>query len=133
MVTDNKQWILTACSFLTDKATDWATHVIEAMERTPAIYTTYDAFVKDFRTRFKTVDEEADALVALDQLWMGKKTAQEYMSLFKQYADRTKLSDMDKFIWYRRHLLSYIKDQLAITDQKQSTLEELITMVQNIN
>ena len=75
MVNDEKRWILTACSFLTGEAADWATSIVEGMEKTPPPYATYDEFVKAFRTRFETVDEAADALKALNELWMGKRTA----------------------------------------------------------
>lgn len=118
LINDEKRWILTACSFLVGDAVDWATSIVEGMEKPLAErpYQTYNDFVKDFRVRFETVNEVHDALKALNELWMGKKSAAEYTALFKQYAARTSLSEADQRIRYRAHLTTHIKDQLALTN-----------------
>ena len=112
---------------------DWATNVVEGMEKTPPAYTTYADFITDFRSRFETVDEAGDALTALNQLWMGKKTAQEYTTMFKQHGDRTTLSDADKFIRYKAHLSSYIKDRLSELPSAPTTFNDLVTKVTDID
>ena len=135
MVNDEKRWILTACSFLVGDAVDWATSIVEGMEKPLAQrpYQTYNDFVKDFRVRFETVNEVHDALKALNELWMGKKSASEYTALFKQYAARTGLSEADQRIRYRAHLTTHIKDQLALTNQPTDTFDELVKAVQEID
>ena len=74
IVRKEKLWIITACSFLTDKAADWAMRIVEKMETANPPFTTYDKFVKVFRTCFKTVDKAGNVLTALEQLWQGTKT-----------------------------------------------------------
>lgn len=65
-VTNNKLWIITACSFLEGDAAEWATSIIEGMETLTPPFADYSAFVTAFRTRFETVDEAGDALTALE-------------------------------------------------------------------
>lgn len=109
-VMNDKLWIITACLFLEGGAADWATSIIEGMEMLTPPFADYPAFITAFRTCFKTVDEAGDALMAIKQLWQGTKTVQNYTAIFKQYAGRTKLSDNDKLIRYRKHLSTFIKD-----------------------
>ena len=133
MVINDKLWIITACSYLTDDAADWATSIVEGMETATPPYTLYSEFVKAFRDRFETTDEAGDALAALTQLWMGKKTAQEYTTAFNQHAGRTTLSDADKFIRYKSHLSSYLKDKLSELPSPPTTLPDLISKVADID
>lgn len=79
-------------------------------------FANYPAFITAFYTQFETVDEAGDTLTALEQLWQGTKTVPDYTALFKQHAGRTRLSDDDKLIRYRKHLSTFIKDRLAETD-----------------
>ena len=74
-----------------------------------------------------------DAFVALDNLYQSPKTAAEYTALFKQYAERTGLSDKDLRKRYRKHLTSYLKDRLADSEQDQSTLQRLTEVAISID
>lgn len=70
------------------------------METLTPPFADYPEFVTVFRTRFDRVNEADDMLTALKQLWQGTKMVQDYMVLFKQHAERTRLSDNDKLIRY---------------------------------
>lgn len=132
-VANNKLWIITAYLFLEGDAADWATSIIEGMETLTPPFTDYPALITAFHTRFETVDEAGDALTALEQLWQGTKTVQDYMVLFKQHAGRTRLSDNDKLIQYRKHLLTFIKDRLAETDHVHNMFDTIVTVATDID
>lgn len=70
------------------------------METLMPLFANYLAFVTTFCMWFKTVEEAGNALTALERLWQGTKTVQDYTALFKQHADRTRLSDNDKLMRY---------------------------------
>lgn len=133
MADDYPRWILTACSFLTGEAADWATGVVEGMAGTTPPYNSYDEFVKAFRTRFETVNEKQDALAALNRLWMGTGTAADYTAQFKQHVGRLNLSEEDKRLRYRSHLSDYVKDELSKTNLPHGTYEEMLVAVQSID
>lgn len=103
------------------------------METLTPPFSDYPAFVTAFRTRFEMVDEAGDMLTALEQLWQGIKTVQDYTVLFKQHAGRTRLSDDDKLIRYRKHLSTFIKDRLAETDHVYNTFDTIITIATDID
>lgn len=103
------------------------------METLTPPFADYPAFVTAFRTRFETVDEARDALTALEQLWQGTKTVQDYTALFKQHAGRTQLSDDDKLIRYWKHLSTFIKDRLTETDRVYNTFDMIITVATDID
>lgn len=56
---------------------------MEGMETLTPPFTDYLAFITAFHTRFKMVDEAGDVLTAIEQLWQGTKTVQDYTALFK--------------------------------------------------
>lgn len=58
---------------------------------------------------------------------------QDYMVLFKQYAGRTKLSDNNKLIRYRKHLSTFIKDRLTKTDWVHDTFNIIVIIVMDID
>lgn len=93
----------------------------------------YSAFVTAFCTQFETVDEAEDVLTALEQLWQGTKIVQDYTALFKQHIDRTRLSDDDKLIRYRKHLSMFIKDRLAETDCVHNMFDTIVTVATDID
>lgn len=93
----------------------------------------YPAFVIAFQTWFETVDEAGDALMALEQLWQGTKTVQDYTALFKQHAGCTRLSDDNKLIRYRKHLSTFIKDRLAETDWAHNTFNTIVAVATDID
>lgn len=132
-VTNNKLWIVTACSFLEGDAGDWATSIIEEMETLTPPFADYSAFITAFRTHFETVDKAGDALTAIEQLWHGTKTVQDYMTLFKQHTGRTKLGNDDKLIRYRKHLFTFIKDRLAEMDRVYNTFDTIVTVATDID
>lgn len=53
--------------------------------------------------------------------------------LFKQHAGRTKLSDDDKLIWYRKHLSTFIKDRLAKMDRVHNMFDTIVTVAMDID
>lgn len=55
------------------------------------------------------------------------------MALFKQHAGRTRLSDDDKLIRYRKHLSTFIKDRLAETDRVHNTFDTIVTIATDID
>ena len=57
----------------------------------------------------------------------------KYKSLFKQYADHTQLSNVDREVHYKGHLSSYIKDRLAESERAQGTFAELEKAVLDID
>lgn len=103
------------------------------METLTPPFADYPVFVTAFRMWFETVDEAGDALMALEQLWQGTKTVQDYTALFKQHAGHMKLSDDDKLIRYRKHLSIFIKDRLAETDRVHNTFDTIVTVATNID
>lgn len=103
------------------------------METLTPPFADYPAFITAFRTRFKTVNEAGDALMALEQLWEGTKTVQDYTALFKQHTGRTRLSDDDKLIHYRKHLSTFIKDQLVETDRVHNMFDTIVTIATDID
>lgn len=122
-----------ACSFLEGDAADWVTSIVEGMETLTPPFANYPAFITAFHTRFETVDEAGDTLTALEQLWQGTKTVQDYTALFKQHTGHTKLSNDDKLIQYQKHLSTFIKDRLAETDQVYNTFDTIVAMVTDID
>lgn len=130
---DVTRWVPAALTFLTDDAAIWATTVLESIGNGRMPYADWDAFVEAFRRRFETVDEEGDALVALDELWQGTKTVPEFVALFQQHAGRTRLSEQDKVFRFRKHLSSFVKDKLSETDRNVDTLENLIKVATDID
>lgn len=109
------------------------TSIVEGMKTLTPPFADYLAFVTTFRTQFEIVDEAGDALTALEQLWQGTKTVQDYTALFKQHAGRMRLSDDDKLIWYHKHLSTFIKDRLAETDRVHNTFDTIVTVATDIN
>lgn len=85
-VTNDKLWIIIACSFLEGDATNWVTSIVKGIETLMPPFADYPAFITTFHTWFEMVDEAGDALTALEQLWQGTKTVQDYTALFKQHA-----------------------------------------------
>lgn len=71
--------------------------------------------------------------MAIEQLWQGTKMVQDYMALFKQHTDRTKLSEDDKLICYRKHLSTFIKNRLAEIDCVYNTFDIIITVTTDID
>lgn len=132
-VTNNKLWIITVCSFLEGDAADWVTSIVKGMETLTPPFADYPAFVTAFCTQFKMVDEAGDVLMVLEQLWQGTKTVQDYIALFKQHTGRTKLSDDDKLIRYRKHLSTFIKDRLAKTNHVHNTFDTIVTISTDID
>lgn len=132
-VANDKLWIITACSFLKGDAVDWVTSIVEEIETLTPPFADYPAFVTAFCTQFETVDEAGDALTALEQLWQGIKTVQDYTALFKQHAGHMKLSDDDKLIQYRKHLSTFIKDRLAKTDWVHNTFNTIVAITTDID
>lgn len=112
---------------------DWATNIIEGMKILSPPFADYPAFVTTFRTRFEIVDETSDVLTAIEQLWQGTKTVQNYTALFKQHAGRMKLSNDDKLIRYRKHLSTFIKDRLAETDRVHNMFDTIVTVTTDID
>lgn len=53
--------------------------------------------------------------------------------LFKQHVGRTKLSDDNTLIRYRKHLFTFIKDRLAETDHVYNTFDTIVTVATDIN
>lgn len=49
-VTNDKLWIITACSFLERYTADWATSIVEGMETVTPPFADYPAFVTVFQT-----------------------------------------------------------------------------------
>lgn len=103
------------------------------METLTPPFADYLAFVTAFRTWFGMVDEAGDALTALEQLWQGTKMVQDYTALFKQHTSRTKLSDDDKLIRYRKHLSTFIKDRLAETNRVHNTFDTIVAVATDID
>ena len=110
-------------TFLTGEVALWATLIIDQLNNAGTPFPSWNDFVAAFRARFETVDMAGDAFVALDNLYQGTKTAAEYTALFKQYVERTGLSDEDLRKRYCKHLTSYLKDWLADSERDQSTLQ----------
>lgn len=96
-------------------------------------FANYSAFITAFYTQFETVDKAGDTLTALEQLWQGTKMVQDYTALFKQHPSRTRLSDNDKLIQYRKHLSTFIKDRLAETNRVHNTFDTIVTVATDIN
>lgn len=114
-------------------AADWATSIVKGMETLTPPFTDYLAFVTAFCTQFETVVEAGDALTALEQLWQGTKTVQDYTALFKQHAGCMRLSDDDKLIRYQKHLSTFIKDRLAETDHVHNTFDTIVVIATDID
>lgn len=132
-VANDKLWIITACLFLKGDVADWVISIVKGMETLTPPFADYLAFVTAFRIRFETVNEVGETLTALEQLWQGTKTVQDYTALFKQHAGRTKLSDDDKLIRYRKHLSTFIKDKLAETDWVHNTFDTIVAVATDID
>lgn len=132
-VINDKLWIIIACSFLEGDATNWATSIVEGMETLAPPFANYSAFITAFRTQFEMVDKASNTLTALEQLWQGTKTVQDYIALFKQHAGRMRLSNNDKLIRYRKYLFTFIKDQLAKTNQVHNTFDTIVLVTTNID
>lgn len=132
-VTNDKLWIIMACSFLEGDAANWATSIVEEIETLTPPFADYPAFVTAFCMQFKTVDKAGDVLTVLEPLWQGTKTVQDYIVLFKQHTGHTRLSDNDKLIQYHKHLSTFIKDRLAETDRVHNTFDTIITVATDID
>lgn len=109
------------------------TSIIEGMETLTPPFADYPAFVTAFLMRFEMVDKAGNVLTALEQLWQGTKTVQDYTTLFKQHASHMRLSDDDKLIQYRKHLSTFIKDRLAKTDRVHNTFDTIVTIATDID
>lgn len=79
------------------------------------------------------VDEASNALTALEQLWQGTKTVQNYTMLFKQHAGHTKLSNDNKLIRYKKHLFTFIKDRLTETNWVHNIFNTIVAVAMNID
>lgn len=107
--------------------------IVEGMKTLTPPFADYPAFVTAFHMRLETVDKVGDVLTALEQLWQGTKTVQDYMVLFKQHAGRIRLSNDNKLICYQKHLSTFIKDRLAETDRVHNTFDTIVTVATNID
>lgn len=132
-VRNDSLWIGTALSFLRDEAAVWATPYVEDLvaHRTP--FVNWDEFVNKFKTRFETQDEVADAKQALRQLWQGRMSVPEYTAWFCEVMSRTGYLTSDLRNRYYKHLSIEIKDALPMTERSTKTLDELTTVVTDLD
>lgn len=79
------------------------------------------------------IDEVGNTLTALEQLWQGTKTVQDYIVLFKQHASRIRLSDDNKLIRYWKHLSTFIKNRLAETNRVHNIFNITVTVATDID
>ena len=90
---DHKAWIVAALSLMDAKAAQWATPFVRQANEADATHPfpfkdgDWKEFVKAYKARFISSDEQADARESMRQLSQGKQSVPEYAALFQEVAD----------------------------------------------
>ncbi|ESK83511.1 hypothetical protein Moror_4874 [Moniliophthora roreri MCA 2997] len=117
-----------------DDAAVWATPAMEEVAQGRHLYdNSWNEFVKEFKLRFETTDEAADAKERLHVLFQGKQSVAEYAAKFKEIMLRTSYSSADLHDRFYEHLVSHIKDKLVHMDCKTNSLDQLINVANDLD
>jgi hypothetical protein len=130
----NCEWIRAALSFLEGEAAVWASPAMESFARGVIPFQDdWDRFHADFKARFETVDEAADAKEKLRTLYQGFSSVPEYAAKFKELMARTLYSQADLRDRFYDHLSPRIKDELVHTDREHDTFDRLVNVATDID
>jgi hypothetical protein len=121
------EWIRSALSFLQGDAGTWAGPSMDQFaDGGPPFGGLWANFCRDFKARFESANDEADAKEKLRVLEQGSLTVPEFTARFKELMTRTRYSMHDLRDRYYDRLNERVKDMLLNVMKPQNTLDELI-------
>ncbi|KAK1217880.1 hypothetical protein PQX77_019449 [Marasmius sp. AFHP31] len=85
----------------------------------------WETFEKQFKVRFGSANEKADAIRELEQMKQGNKAVTLYCQDFRDAGAKTGLSDADLMIHFRSGLNPEVKKLLVTMDLAQGDLKDL--------
>jgi hypothetical protein len=129
----DKEHVVSALTFMRGPASHWAATYNAKIIAGEEIFqdpnshrTSWAVFETEFKARWMTTTEEADAREELARLRQGKGSVDDYVAKFKQLMDRTGYSAIDLWERFFSGLSDDMLKSLARTDKPQGTLNELI-------
>lgn len=124
----DKEWIITALSFMKERAATWAAPYQEAFAKEEPLFgDNWEEFKKVFQERFVTLDTKAEAQDRMKYLSQGKGTVAEYISEFREIQGQTGFSTEDLLSRFWDGLSDSIKDDLARSSLPIETLEKCMS------
>jgi hypothetical protein len=127
-------WIRAALSYLQDNASIWGSPAMEEFANGGVPFAgNWETFCRDFKARFETIDKVVDAKERLCVLWQDSSTVPEYAALFKELMTCTGYSSVDLRDRFYEHLATRIKDELIHMARPIDILDELITVMSDID
>ncbi|KAK7448504.1 hypothetical protein VKT23_013765 [Stygiomarasmius scandens] len=95
--------ILSALSYMQGDAADWASRFIDQAMKSKQTNSEakfpfegkWDTFVQEFKTRFGSLDEEAEARKEIKGMKQGQRTVAQFAQKFQDVGSRTGFSDTD--------------------------------------
>ncbi|KAK7448113.1 hypothetical protein VKT23_013872 [Stygiomarasmius scandens] len=102
-IKNNADGISSALSFMQGDAADWGTcfaaQAAQSYKENATIHFPFEGkwenFEEEFKTRFGSLDEEAEARKEIKGMKQGQKTAAQYAQKFQDIGSRTGFSDTD--------------------------------------
>ncbi|KAK1218229.1 hypothetical protein PQX77_019094 [Marasmius sp. AFHP31] len=130
---DHRRTIQSALSFCEGrKAGRWAASYLKQINTSMTDETVafpfegkWETFEEQFKVRFGSANEKADAIRELEQMKQGNKAVTLYCQDFRDAGAKTGLSDADLMIRFRSGLNPEVKKLLVTMDLAQGDLKDL--------